>query len=96
MYYGNTSATSQQDASNVWDSNFKGVWHLKEDPSTITRTNRTSASSGFNYGTGSYTPGGTFTPTAGTVLIAHVVTENNNEAGAMNSSGTDITISGGS
>src|SRR3990167_3179726 len=30
MYYGNGSATSQQDATNVWDSNYKGVWHLQQ------------------------------------------------------------------
>ena len=33
MYYGNSGASSQQDATNVWDSNFAAVWHLKEDPS---------------------------------------------------------------
>lgn len=33
MYYGNGMATNQQDVSNVWDSNFKAVWHMKEDPS---------------------------------------------------------------
>ena len=30
MYYGNAAAASQQDAVNVWDTNFKGVWHTKE------------------------------------------------------------------
>ena len=30
MYYGNDAVASQQDATNVWDSNYKGVWHLKE------------------------------------------------------------------
>jgi len=30
IYYGNLDATDAQDAVNVWDSNFKGVWHLKE------------------------------------------------------------------
>src|SRR3972149_3634526 len=30
MYYGNAAAASQQDAANVWDTNFKGVWHVKE------------------------------------------------------------------
>jgi hypothetical protein len=34
MYYGNPSATDQQQvspvATEVWDSNYKGVWHLKE------------------------------------------------------------------
>ena len=32
MYYGNPAAASQQDATNVWDASYRGVWHLKEDP----------------------------------------------------------------
>ena len=28
LYYGNASATNQQNISGTWDSNFKGVWHL--------------------------------------------------------------------
>lgn len=33
IYYGNTSiSTSQEAAAAVWDSNYLGVWHLKEDP----------------------------------------------------------------
>ena len=39
MYYGYASATNQQAATNVWDSNYKGVWHLKEPV-----TNNSSAS----------------------------------------------------
>lgn len=30
LYYGNSSSSDQQNAAGVWDSNFKGVWHLKE------------------------------------------------------------------
>ncbi|MCH7535767.1 MAG: DUF2341 domain-containing protein, partial [Bacteroidetes bacterium] len=30
LYYGNSSCSSQQDATNVWDANYKGVWHLGE------------------------------------------------------------------
>ena len=30
MYYGNPNATDNQDTENVWDSNYMGVWHLKE------------------------------------------------------------------
>ncbi|MDD1671127.1 MAG: DUF2341 domain-containing protein, partial [Methanomicrobiales archaeon] len=30
MYYGNPSASSQQNPTTVWDVNYKGVWHLKE------------------------------------------------------------------
>ena len=31
MYYGNATVGAQQDVANVWEANFKGVWHLKED-----------------------------------------------------------------
>jgi hypothetical protein len=30
MYYGNSSATDQQNATGTWDSNFNAVWHLGE------------------------------------------------------------------
>jgi len=30
MYYGNPSAADGQDAANVWDANYVGVWHLGE------------------------------------------------------------------
>ncbi|MGE5831463.1 MAG: DUF2341 domain-containing protein, partial [Methanomicrobiales archaeon] len=33
MYYGNSSVGSQQSVANVWDGNYKAVWHLKENPS---------------------------------------------------------------
>lgn len=33
MYYGYASASDQEDPTNVWDSNYEGVWHLEEDPS---------------------------------------------------------------
>jgi hypothetical protein len=32
MYYGNALAANQQNHTDVWDSHFKGVWHLKETP----------------------------------------------------------------
>jgi hypothetical protein len=32
MYYGDATAPNQQDSANVWDSAFKGVWHLSQDP----------------------------------------------------------------
>ena len=31
MYYGNATVGNQEDVANVWDSNFKAVWHLKEE-----------------------------------------------------------------
>jgi len=30
MYYGNSSCGNQEDVTGVWDSNFKGVWHLNQ------------------------------------------------------------------
>ncbi len=33
MYYGNSTMSSQQNPESVWNSNYKGVWHLSEDPS---------------------------------------------------------------
>ena len=36
MYYGDSSVTSStENVSGVWDSNFKGVWHLKENPAGV-------------------------------------------------------------
>ena len=33
LYYGNATATSQQDKMNVWDGNYKMVQHMNQDPS---------------------------------------------------------------
>jgi hypothetical protein len=33
LYYGNSSASDQQNVAGVWGASFRGVWHLKEDPS---------------------------------------------------------------
>ncbi|MDO8512701.1 MAG: DUF2341 domain-containing protein [bacterium] len=52
MYYGNSSATepaanSTYGSQNVWDSSFKGVWHLKE----ATGVNNADSTSNANTGT---------------------------------------------
>jgi hypothetical protein len=41
MYYGNSSAADAQTATAVWDSNFKGVWHLP-DGSSLSLVDSTS------------------------------------------------------
>ena len=41
VYYGNASATDQQNKTGVWDSNYSGVWHLG-DGSTLTANDSTS------------------------------------------------------
>lgn len=33
MYYGNNDASNQQNSASVWDNNYKGVLHLKEESS---------------------------------------------------------------
>jgi hypothetical protein len=32
MYFNNSGASNQQNAPGVWDANYKGVWHLHENP----------------------------------------------------------------
>jgi hypothetical protein len=50
-YYGNSNVTTpQENPTGVWDSNYKSVWHLKEDPSTTAPQMRDSTSNG-NHGT---------------------------------------------
>ena len=36
LYYGNAAAANQQNAGGVWDSNYKGVWHLSQTPAGVT------------------------------------------------------------
>jgi hypothetical protein len=33
MYYSNKTMTAQESSEDVWDSNYRGVWHLGDDPS---------------------------------------------------------------
>ncbi len=33
MYYGNASASNQENITATWDANYVAVWHLREDPS---------------------------------------------------------------
>jgi hypothetical protein len=43
VYFGNASvATDQQDIANVWDSNYKGVWHLNSTSTTTFLLDSTS------------------------------------------------------
>lgn len=52
MYYGNSTMTSRQNPTDVWDSSYVGVWHLNQDPTgTIydsTSNNNDGTSSGMN------------------------------------------------
>jgi len=46
MYYGNPSAGDGANPTDVWDSNFKGVWHLNRDPSGTAPQEKDSTSNG--------------------------------------------------
>lgn len=41
MYYGNSAAADQSNKTGVWDSNYKGVWHLSESSTSGQRLDST-------------------------------------------------------
>lgn len=51
MYYGNAAVASQQNATGVWDSNYKAVWHLKEDQAVAGASGIKDSTSNANNGT---------------------------------------------
>lgn len=53
MYYGNSSASNQQSAPSVWDSNFKTVWHLDESGNGSTGEYKDSTATA-NHATGGF------------------------------------------
>ncbi|MCL5970130.1 MAG: LamG domain-containing protein, partial [Patescibacteria group bacterium] len=42
IYYGNSSSENQTSPALVWDNNFKGVWHLNNDPTVSNISDSTS------------------------------------------------------
>ncbi len=50
MYYGNSTITNQENPAGVWNGNYKGVWHLPEDPSGAAPQIKDSTSN-YNHGT---------------------------------------------
>ncbi len=50
MYYNNTGAVDSQAATSVWDSNFKGVWHLPDGGTLSTADSTSNANNGTNQG----------------------------------------------
>jgi YD repeat-containing protein len=50
LYYGNPSATNQQNRAGVWDANYAGVWHLGNGYSTAAGFYQDSTGNG-NHGT---------------------------------------------
>jgi Concanavalin A-like lectin/glucanases superfamily/Domain of unknown function (DUF2341) len=51
MFYGNSSVTSDQSNKNaVWDSNYKGVWHLPNGTSLTSADSTANGNNGVNHG----------------------------------------------
>ncbi|KPJ58692.1 MAG: hypothetical protein AMJ46_13775, partial [Latescibacteria bacterium DG_63] len=69
MYYGHPSTPDGQNRNGVWDSNFKGVWHLKES-GTGTTDEFTDSTSNANHGQGGKGYSG-YTPTQSTGQIGY-------------------------
>ena len=46
IYYGNSSATDGQNSSDVWDSNFLGVWHMGDNAANKTVVDSTGINNG--------------------------------------------------
>jgi len=89
LYYGNSTAADQQNATNVWDANHKAVWHLKEDPSGAAPQMRDSTANA-NHGTsaGSMTSGD---QVAGKVNGSLDLDGNDDKLTVSYNSGLDIT-----
>ena len=60
LYYGNSSCSSQQDVTNVWDSNYKGVWHLHDDLLDATSNNNDGTNNGSSDASGKFGDGQSF------------------------------------
>ncbi|MFW9829017.1 MAG: DUF2341 domain-containing protein, partial [Candidatus Thorarchaeota archaeon] len=50
MYYGNLTINSQENPLGVWDDNYKGVWHLSEDPTGTVYDSTRNNNDGTSYG----------------------------------------------
>lgn len=50
MYYGNSLATDKQNAKSVWDTNFKGVWHMGDAGPTTAVDSTSNANTGTKSG----------------------------------------------
>jgi hypothetical protein len=51
MYYNNSAASDQSNPTGVWDINYKGVWHMSEDPGPGGTDDIKDSTSSANHGT---------------------------------------------
>ena len=93
MYYGDAAVSSQQDASGVWDSNYKAVYHLKEDPAVAGANGIIDSTSNANHGTDVNTVGTTTGQIDGSLNYTGAGYVEAPNSASLNITGTAITIS---
>lgn len=67
VYFGNSGSSDQQDRTNVWDSNYKSVWHMANG-TTLSGSDSTSNSNNLSFGPSTVGSTGV-TPTATSTKI---------------------------
>jgi len=51
MYYGNSSASAQENETGTWNSSYLGVWHMSEDPTGALNDSTSGGNNGTSQGT---------------------------------------------
>ncbi len=85
LYYGNSGAADQQNATGVWDANYKGVWHLPDGTTlsgadsitsghTMTNAGGVTAASGKVDGAGAFGAASGYMSTSAFTLLASPTT----------------------
>ena len=82
LYYGNSSATDQQNKTAVWDSNFEAVWHLPNGTTltandSTSHANEASSLNGTSAATGFIGGGANFDGTGNFILVPNSASLNN-------------------
>ncbi|MCK5112975.1 MAG: DUF2341 domain-containing protein, partial [Thermoplasmatales archaeon] len=49
MYYGNSGCTNQQTSEMVWDSHYKGVWHMNDKTTSTIKDSTSNSNTGDKY-----------------------------------------------
>ncbi len=57
LYYGNSSASDQQDVANAWDTSYKGVWHLQNSFADSTSNDNDGTNANTTDGSGKISQG---------------------------------------
>jgi hypothetical protein len=85
MYYGNASATSQQNITGTWNSSYKGVWHIEDANGSASIKDSTNVNNGIPTGT---------TSTVGKIGNARIFNGTTDEIKVNQTLSVPITVSG--